>query len=308
MSEQPLGPSLRRPASLSVALLVLGVTALGARQQAVFQAFQWHDYRANAVMRATNMAKFAAEHKPWPYPPLEKPAPVHLREALGYGTYTGLTIALVGILALTLVAVGRRRLWLPIAFGGLCLGQATTVIVTYSDWGSWVGLAASLAVIVVAAVPLLLATRGRQVKHRRVLPASLTTALVAGVLASDYVWVQHYNGPVEPRPAPMLALLAGAALLTASPLRRRWLAAMLAGAVLAVPQLQEPLGGLVVSGLAQARLGISQYQLGPLLFTLAVALVGAGIGRYGAQAVDLWRSFASQGPELHLRRPRGVPA
>jgi hypothetical protein len=160
----------------------------------------------------------------------------------------------------------------------------------------------------VAAVPLLVATRHRRVEHRPILSSSLTVSLVVGVLAADYVWVQHFNGPVQPRPAPTLALLVGSALLTASSLRRRWLALLLVGAVLAVPELQQPLGALVVSGTAEARLGLSQDQVGPLLFTLGVAVAGAGIGRYGAQAVHLWRSFASHGPELHLRRPQDVTA
>jgi hypothetical protein len=308
MSEQPETSSLRRPASLSVGLMAVGVAALGVRQQVVVRGFLWDGYRVSAAGRAKNMARFAAEHKPWPFPALQRPAPLHLREALGYGVSTGLTILMVGALTLTLIAVGRRRLWLPVAFGGLCLGQATMVLNSYADWASWVGVAAALAVVAAAAVPLLVATRGRQVRHRRILPAPLAVTALAGVLLADYVWVQHYNGPVQPRPAPTLALLVGAALLTASRMRRRWLPVLLVGSVLAVPQLQDPLGGLVVSGPAMAQLGLSHYQLGPLLFTIGVALAGAGIGRYGAQALDLWRSFAGRGPVLHLRRAENVTA
>src|SRR4051812_40313089 len=122
MSESS-SPSLRRPAAVSAGLLVVGVALLGWRQTALLQTAASQEYRERSASRAVNMAKFAAEHKPWPFPALESPPVLHVRQALGYGTYTGLTILLVGALALTLIAVGRRRLWLPIAFGGLCLGQ-----------------------------------------------------------------------------------------------------------------------------------------------------------------------------------------
>ena len=254
------------------------------------------------------MARYAAEHKAWPFGPPQKPELVGARQAWGYGVTTGLTILLVGVLAFTLIATGRRRLWLPVAFGGLCLGQASAVVMTYSDWGSWVGVAASLAVVAVAATPLLLATRGRLVEHRPILPAWPVTTVVVGVLLADWLWVKQYNGPVQPRPAPTLALLVAAAVLTASPLRRRWLPVLLVGAVLAVPQLQEPLGGLEASGWHEARISISQYQVGPLLFTVGVAVAGALIGAYGARALEVWRSVAGRGPELRLRRAENVAA
>src|SRR3954464_1895095 len=118
MSESS-SPSLRRPAAVSAALLVLGVVGLGVRQRAVYNAFQWDNYRLNVSLRAQEMARYAAEHKAWHFGPPQKPELIGVRVAWGYGVTTGLTVLLVGVLAFTLIAVGRRRLWLPVAMGGL---------------------------------------------------------------------------------------------------------------------------------------------------------------------------------------------
>jgi hypothetical protein len=305
MSDQPT-TSLRRPALLSLGLLLLGVAALGVRQAAVYRSIAWDQYREHLANRAVSMARYAAAHKVWPFPAPEQPAALRVRDVLGYGVVTGLTILMVGVLALALVAVGRRRLWLPVAFGGLCLGEASAVVTSYQSWASWLGVAASLAVVAVAALPLLAATRGRRVEHPPILPASWGATLVLGVLAVDWVWVQRFNGPVQPRPAPTLALLVGCALL-APALRPRLVPVLLLGAVLAVPQLQYSLGDLVANGRI-SRLDFSHEQLGPLLFTLGVALAGLGIGRYGARAVATWRVFARRGPALHLHRAENAAA
>lgn len=300
--------SLLRASIASVALLVTGVLALMLRQEWVRQHWLWSDYRLNVANRASMMARFAAEHKAWPFPPLVAPSPPRAVDFFGYLITPGLTIAMAGVLAFLLIGTGSRRVWPLVALGGLCLGDATIVTTSYADWASWVGVAASLAVVVVAALPLLVATRGRAVVHRRLVPRTTTVVAVLAVLAVDWVWVQQYNGPLEPRPAPTLALVVGAALIAASPMRRRWWPALLVGALAGVPQLQGPFGTLLYLGPSAMLHELPGSLVGPLVSTAAVAVGGALAGLYGARALDGWHALTHHGPEVRMRSRRAVSA
>jgi hypothetical protein len=219
------------------------------------------------------------------------PAPLHLLDLLLQALPTALTLLIAGALSLVLIASGRKVLWLPVALAGLSLH--TNVVYLRGglvDDQALPSLAASLGVILLAAVPLLHRLRGVRVHQRvpngQLIPIlAVVVALLADAVQSFGPWYPGDSNP--PEAAPALALLLFAALVVAAPLRRRWLPPLLVAPLLALPPL-----GVATAGFLRGN-GWHAADLGGVFWGAASMLaLGAVTPLLGGLAIAGWRSLA----------------
>ena len=232
---------LATPVLLSGLLLLGGDAAILARTEAVQRQELWQSYRRLVAAVARDKAReLAAGTKVSAFLP-SGPARPTLHSILVNCLAPGLTLLAVGLLALVLVAAGRRLVWLPVAAAALTV-SGDSLLTANSPVASDVtlaGVTAALAVMAVATLPLLLATRSVRVKQ----PVPQLDLVVGLVLVSAAVldgirtlgpW-ELVGDPELPEILPTLAVIAVSALLMASRLRRRWLPLLMVLPVVGVP-------------------------------------------------------------------------
>ncbi len=281
--------SLRRPAGLSGALLLLGTTAIVARHEVVMRAGQWLGHRDELRQIAAGRSWRLAHGRPADvFPSVPAPGPLHLHDLLLQALPVALTLLIAGALSLALVATGRRVLWAPVALAGLSL-HTNVVYLRFGnvDDQAVPALTASMLVILLAAVPILRHVRGVRFEVRTPNRLLIPAMVVVGLLFAQGVrtYGPWYAGDSDiPEVAPAFALFVFAALVVAGPLRRRWLAPMLLAPLLALP----PLGTAVVTfldGYAWDATDLTGVFLGAA-FMLALGAVTPSLAR---MAVALWR-------------------
>jgi hypothetical protein len=290
-------PPLRRPAALSALLLVIGTAAVVARAEVVQRHFYWLGYREEVA----NIIK----GRPWraahglaaiPISSVQKPFALTARALISQAVAPTLTLLVAGALCLLLVALGRRVLWLPIATAGLSI-STNVVYLTGNpnvDGTDVVSLALCVAVLAVAAAPLLVALRGVRIPQRQPTVRLIVAMVVVGALFADAVRTlgPWYAGDSDtPEVAPAFALFVFAALIVASPLRRRWVAPVLVAPLLALPPLGQAIGDLTYTG--QWSAGGPN---GVLWGGLAMLALGAVTPMLARLAASGWRSVAIRGP------------
>jgi hypothetical protein len=278
---------------LSAVLLGLGVATIAVRNQTVWRADQWSNYRGLLQTIAAGGPWRVAHSLPaQPVPP--PPAPLHLSDLLLQALPTALTLLIVGALSLVLIASGRKVLWLPVALAGLSLH--TNVIYLRGglvDDQALPALAASLGVILLAAAPILRTLQGVPVRQRMPNRQLIPTLAVVGVLLVDGIqsfgpW--YSDDPNPPELAPALALLVFAALVVAGPLGRRWLPVLLLAPLVALPPLGSAMAGFLGGN------GWQTTDLGGVFWAAAAMLaLGAVTPLLGRSAVTGWRSLAGRG-------------
>ncbi|MDX6226701.1 MAG: hypothetical protein QOI76_91 [Frankiales bacterium] len=283
---------MRRPVTLSAALLVLGTAAVVARNEVVLRADQWWGYRDELQQIAAGRPWRTAHGLPALAAPAT-PAPLHVHDLLLQALPTGLTLLVAGALSLVLIASGRKVLWLPVALAGLSLH--TNVVYLRGgpvDDQALPALTASLGIVLLAAVPILLSLRGVRLHQRMPNGQLIPTVVVVGALFADAVrslgpWYSGDSNP--PEAAPAFALFVFAALIVTGPLRRRWLAPVLVAPLLALPPL-----GVAASGVLRGN-GWDAQDLTGVLWGAAVMLaLGAVTPLLGRWAITGWRSLAAR--------------
>ncbi len=237
MSEQPVQRSLWWPFAMSMSLLLAGVGAMLVRFELIQRFWERENYRREVLSYAKAQARVAAgtiDLRSLPGKPHLEPVTVRSALSLAVAIAPTLTILTVGLLALVLIAGGRRILWLPLAGAALFLNEGIALTYGYGTWQPGFGRSVSLLVIAVAAAPLLLATRSRPVVRPRVpRPVALVATIAVAVPA-----VIAFAGPNNSNVPEPLAALAGVSygvLVAASSLPRRWLPGLLFLPVLALP-------------------------------------------------------------------------
>ncbi|BEP12103.1 hypothetical protein acdb102_04140 [Acidothermaceae bacterium B102] len=281
-----------------MALLVAGVVALATRFELVQRHWEVDSYRRDVLAFARYHAQVlagTADLRFRPSPP--HLAPINARRALAMalGISPALTILTIGLLCLLLIASGRRVAWLPLAVAGTFLNEGIVLTTGYETWSPGLGRGASVAVIALAVLPVLWATR-RRTLDRRSLPRPV--ALLAG-LAVVVPSVIAYAGPNNsnvPEPLAALAGLAYGVLITASAVPRRWLPG-----ALALPVLALPASGW---GLADAVSGGPGSEAGPLAVALGLIAYAAVV--WGLGLPWRWLPIAVAIPLFGLPQLRGA--
>jgi hypothetical protein len=240
---QPVQRSLRPQIVLSLSLLVVGVAALVVRAEIIAWRAYWSQYRLNLHYHALSAAKAATRHVAVPAVVAAPPPSLSLTWVAGMALSFSLALLTIGAMSILLVSVGRRVAWLPLAMVAMFLNDGIQVLDSYASWTPGVGRAVSVAVVAVAVLPVLLATRSRVFAAKRVPRVAVLAGVVAAVPLTVLFAGSGESGWREPAAA--LAVLAYGGLVASSAIDRRWLPAALALPVLVVPQIAWAIGDVV---------------------------------------------------------------
>ena len=242
MTTTPAAPAphaLLRPALSGLGLLAAGTAGLQARAVLVMRGEDWRFYRQEHADFLRAQARAAAGHgiNTWTGP--IRPEALTVWRAIEAAATTGLTLLVAGLGSLLLIALGRRLLWVPVAVGALAVAPVGLVSAYDTKTGTAVGIVSSLAVIALAAVPLLLALR--TTAARRPIPAAPAALVLAGAsVLSVYLMISTGNSSFA-SPSGPLAVLAFGMLVGGSGLPVRWLPLTLLLPLLGLTQISDVL-------------------------------------------------------------------